>query len=427
MITSLFLIMASCTENTLVSFPQATVAKSHAPSAPNSVTPSIPLAEATITPGITPSAVSTTTPTQIHTPTAQISGPDVYPSGVNPLTGLPVKDPQSLLLPPALVSISNSPVTARPQAGLSFSPLVFEMYIGEGATRFLAMFYGDYPIQTDDNEAKIGPIRSGRLPYEKIRSLYYGFLIFAGASQRVLPGLDEYSSVFNEDPDDINGAMITSDELITQAENRRPNLGEPQFSGLSFDPQPPPGGKSGEKAWVDFHYYAQVFWQYNSSAGAYNRYQDTGEDTELILATDRLNGEALAFENVIILYTNFHRYDELLFNFDLLYTRRFPALLFRDGKMYEIYWTTGNDTYELDTGRLRPIRFIDYDSVPVPLKPGQTWIEIAQLNSPYYETIDTTKYHVLSRIWEQGSGFWAVRNTLPYFEPTQNAVEQYYR
>jgi hypothetical protein len=37
------------------------------------------------------------------------------------------------------------PVTARPQAGPGFAPWVYELYIGEGTTRFLNVFYGDYP------------------------------------------------------------------------------------------------------------------------------------------------------------------------------------------------------------------------------------------------------------------------------------------
>ena len=48
-------------------------------------------------------------------------------------------------LPAVLVSISNMPVTARPQAGLSFAPWVFELFIGEGTTRFMSVFYGDTP------------------------------------------------------------------------------------------------------------------------------------------------------------------------------------------------------------------------------------------------------------------------------------------
>ncbi len=44
-----------------------------------------------------------------------------------------------------LMSISHFPPVARPQAGLSFAPWVFEFYITEGATRFLSVFYGEYP------------------------------------------------------------------------------------------------------------------------------------------------------------------------------------------------------------------------------------------------------------------------------------------
>ncbi len=75
--------------------------------------------------------------TATHTPEPQIK--------INPLTGLQVQDSSLLELPALLVSISHFPVTARPQAGLSFSPLVFEVYITEGATRFLTTFYGEFP------------------------------------------------------------------------------------------------------------------------------------------------------------------------------------------------------------------------------------------------------------------------------------------
>jgi hypothetical protein len=74
-------------------------------------------------------------------------GPEAedFPPGVNPLTGLAVSDKSLLDLPAVLVSISNMPVTARPQAGPGFAAWVFELYIGEGATRFMNVFYGEYP------------------------------------------------------------------------------------------------------------------------------------------------------------------------------------------------------------------------------------------------------------------------------------------
>lgn len=79
-------------------------------------------------------------------PTAKLTlEPTPHPNQVNPLTGLRVADPSLLELPAMLVSISTFPVTARPQAGLSFAPFVFEVYITEGTTRYLTAFYGEFP------------------------------------------------------------------------------------------------------------------------------------------------------------------------------------------------------------------------------------------------------------------------------------------
>ena len=72
-------------------------------------------------------------------------GPDGFPSYINPLTGREVMEPSLLQFPAVLVSISNSPASARPQAGPGFAPWVFELFIGEGVTRFMNIFYGDVP------------------------------------------------------------------------------------------------------------------------------------------------------------------------------------------------------------------------------------------------------------------------------------------
>lgn len=101
---------------------------------------------------IAPTATSTKSapaPTPTAQPTAALDsfGPDPanFPPDINPLTGQPVSDPALLKIPAMLVSISHFPATARPQAGLSFAPYVFEFSITEGESRFLAVFYGQYP------------------------------------------------------------------------------------------------------------------------------------------------------------------------------------------------------------------------------------------------------------------------------------------
>lgn len=99
--------------------------------------------------GENPSATDTSAtenpPALPFEPTNQPIPPILLPDSVNPLTGLEVADPSLLELPAVLVSISTFPVTARPQAGPSFAPFVFEIYITEGTTRYLTTFYGEFP------------------------------------------------------------------------------------------------------------------------------------------------------------------------------------------------------------------------------------------------------------------------------------------
>ncbi len=117
--------------------------------------PSVPqVIQPTATETSIPTVTNTTTtipPLPTSTPQPRLSpityGPELedFPAGINPLTGLAVQDPSLLSLPAVLVSISNMPFTARPQAGPGFASWVYELYIGEGATRFMNVFYGQYP------------------------------------------------------------------------------------------------------------------------------------------------------------------------------------------------------------------------------------------------------------------------------------------
>jgi hypothetical protein len=114
-----------------------------------------PVSSATLTPAATETPVPSSTPVPSATirPTDQprltvtASGPELedFAPGVSPLTGRAVSDPALLKLPAMLISISNSPVTARPQAGPAFADWIFELFIGTGTTRFLGVFQGEYP------------------------------------------------------------------------------------------------------------------------------------------------------------------------------------------------------------------------------------------------------------------------------------------
>jgi hypothetical protein len=355
---------------------------------------------------------------------AGASGPDSFPAEVNPLTGLPVSNPENLNLPPALISITNFPVTARPQAGLSYSPFVFEMYIGEGMTRFLALFYGDFPKPPEStdtgNNSKvtvdytIGPIRSGRLPYEGIRKQYGGFLVMASAWSGVASQLSDYTNVFGSDNSDINSAMIKVTDLEKIAQRNQPNLnGKTSLSAYKFDAQTPAGGKPGTKIWIPFSFLNQVIWKYDPSVQAYSRFQDDADGKTFIQSSDRLNGSPLAYSNVVILFANHQVKAETLIDIDLMYQNPQRALIFRDGQVYDAFWTTQNGDYEKKTGQLRPIRFVDAQGNPFPMKPGQTWVELVPTFTRTYETPDTEAYYDLTHKITPGSGNWAIGFYVP--------------
>lgn len=127
--------------------------------APVSVSPQP--AQPTATP-LPPTATATPVPILQPALPPVLLGPDEedFPPGYNPLTGQPVADSSLLELPALLISISNFPPIARPQAGLSFAPMVFQFSITEGADRFLAVFYGAFPFPevpvTGDCEVRQG-------------------------------------------------------------------------------------------------------------------------------------------------------------------------------------------------------------------------------------------------------------------------------
>ncbi|MBI9048074.1 MAG: DUF3048 C-terminal domain-containing protein [Anaerolineaceae bacterium] len=349
---------------------------------------------------------------------------DATGNDINPLTGLPVENPENLAVPPALISITNWPLAARPQAGLSYSPIVFELYIGEGMSRFLAMFYGDYPQEAVKNaegntlgtgfkapagNASVGPIRSGRLPYEHLRSLYNGFLVMASAYKGVAANLSATTNVIGSDADNINSAMIEVTKLEDIAKASQDKIGDTSLTGMVFDETPPKGGVDGQTLWMIYNAIDMVKWDYDKESGSYLRYQDLADGINFEQATDRLNGDPLTYENVVVLFAN-HRYcTETAFDVDLMYIKRSPALLFRDGEMHKIWWTTKNGTYEQTTGKVRPIRFMDENGDPLPFKPGQTWIHLMPLNTAYWETVDSDSLYYILNSREEGSGIWASR------------------
>ena len=121
--------------------------------------------------GISPQEASTPTPQPalLTTPTLAV---------INPLTGLPLEQPERRGQRPILIKVSNFPRNNRPQWGLSFADIVFEHYAEGGLSRFSALFYGQ--------EAEVvGPIRSGRLIDLELIEMYSAIFAYGSADYRV--------------------------------------------------------------------------------------------------------------------------------------------------------------------------------------------------------------------------------------------------
>ncbi len=171
---------------------------------------------------------------------------------INPMTGLPVDDPGVLQRRPLLVSISNFPPTARPQAGLSFASHVYSTFIGFGMNRYVAVFYGDYAehlqeilanrlAEGNDDDFAIGPVRSGRVAFEDIKNQYpHALLITAGASPEVLSQLSNQVSVFGSSDESVNNTGVGADTLGQLASDYP--VDPLKYESLVFDVTRPEGG-----------------------------------------------------------------------------------------------------------------------------------------------------------------------------------------
>src|ERR1044071_9573429 len=92
-----------------------------------------------------PTSTPAVSPTPQPWPSPVTYGPNDFPAGFNPLTGQRVSDSARLEYPAILLSMSHFPPAARPQAGFSFMPSVYEYYITAGSTRHVGVVYGEFP------------------------------------------------------------------------------------------------------------------------------------------------------------------------------------------------------------------------------------------------------------------------------------------
>lgn len=353
-----------------------------------------PTAEPTAepSPATAPEAADEPTPTAgAVAPT--VVGPDDFPEGVNPLTGLPVDDPAVLERRPVIVKVSNQSDEIRPQSGLSFADHVWA-YQTEGwrQTRFIAIYYSQSPEYA-------GSARSARPIDIHLVEMYDALLVIAGASKdmyRLLMEAPWWDRVFRDDGtghlvrlEDVpregvgyyHSLFAVPDVAWEHADERGVN-GTPELRGLAFSDEPPEGGEPIEEMSIDYPDYGpKQVWRYDEASGRWLSSTEMQIDLpphELLPDIDYLTGEQIAFDNVVIIWAE-HDWREDFVEVDTLDVTldgEGDAVLLRDGMRYEATWQR--------TAEDELLHFLGPDGEPLPFKPGTTWFHTATLPEQQY-------------------------------------------
>jgi hypothetical protein len=363
------------------------------PKPPTATVPS-PTLTISLIPSLTHTQRPTNTPRPSFTPSVTVPqiiriGPDNFPEYVNPLTGLTAINPLLLNRRPIAVKVPLFPLSTLPrQSGISLADHVYEYYLEDGLTRFVAVFYGNDALRA-------GPIRSGRIFDAHILEMYNAFLVFNGAYKTTMEyfeeiGLDDnyfvverpgisplFRDVTLSKPNNVflNTHDIEQYASDLQVDNSRPNLNSNYFYSLGGSGKP-----NATRIYLDYSYTSYSYWEYDFTTKRYLRNQGiiervNGQEAVYSPLIDSLTEEPVAAENIVVLFVPhdffYKSSDSEIININLVDSG--SAYVFRNGKFYEAAWER-KETY-------KPLSIFSSDGLPFPLKPGVTFFQVIHTES----------------------------------------------
>jgi hypothetical protein len=174
------------------------------------------------------------------------------------------------------------------------------------------------------------------------------------------------------------------------------------YTSNTFSAEVPENGVPAKRLDVYFAWLNQSAWVYDAASQSWWRYVDNADpQTAGVLhpEVDRLNQRQLQFENVIILFAQHDVVSPTNLEIHLDQDWVGDALLFRDGRIYKIRWSTVSTVEEVQSGTRKPIQFYYPDGKTLfPLKPGHTWITVV---TP------------LTAVTEKSAGDWLLQFSQP--------------
>lgn len=349
--------------------------------------PEVTLFAPTAAPIETPSPTATEAPATT-TPEPQAAAavsdttaaPVALGESVNPYTGLTVSDPAVLKRKPLLIKVANT-AEVRPQSGLSQADVVVE-HLSEGSiTRFTALFLGNSP-------EKVGSVRSCRLIDLELPVIFDAALTCSGTSPGVKPLMrksyaheNNLTMISDFGPYEcascpmfrVSGRVaphnLFANSLNAWKELDKRGVNVPStFKAWAFDAKPPAGKDTSE---VDVEFKSgTVGWNYDAASGKWLRSLRGQQQT------DAENREKIAFDNVVLVYA--HHQNTLIQedvsgakSIEIQVWGEGPVRVFRDGREIGGRWKRGAGVGEFE--------FFDVNGNKIPLKPGNTWIEMVPI------------------------------------------------
>lgn len=339
---------------------------------------------------------------------------------INPMTGLPVRNASLLSYPPVFIPISRYPSVNRPSYGTNSAAWVFEMYVSDEESRPVLMFYGDFPREIND---KIARLSSAIFGLEALRLQYGGVIIAGGTSKSVLDSDIKNLELWYGTDGNQKYPILPLENLkrIVDRWAQKTTPADPNNLVYPFSDEAPSGGTAAESLMVRYAADNIVLWKYDAYSRKYFRSQNSPElPGEPVEDKDMNDGAQVNADNIIILIADHSAVPGFAesynyFDINLNYVGDAPALILRDGKIYPVRWTTKSEDFEVQSNRMRPIRFYQEDGTQFNFKPGRTWVHIVTMNDPLYE-VDTELGSTLT----DGSGHWK----LPYISFKTNARER---
>jgi hypothetical protein len=185
---------------------------------------------------------------------------------------------------------------------------------------------------------------------------------------------DENIAVVTEAPHNL---FAVPEAIWKWAEDPARNFNQqPDLHGMAFRTQPPEGGSVARRVTVDYRGLGfRYVWEYDPDSGTYLRFDQLteGDPTPYV---DKLTGEQLSFDNVIVVgaqevITDIQEDASGARALEQEIWGEGPVTIFRDGMSYDGRWRRAD--------RNDMLTFYDQNGNVLPLNPGKSFFQIVPL------------------------------------------------